>query len=352
VGGEREYRLAWHRGKRVIEWWEDGRRRRRSLGSTDSGTAEAALVEWKRSQSLSASGAPLTVGEMYEAYAQDRESHAIVAAPRIRDAWKRLKPTFDSLSPHHVTKALCLSYSRRRDASAGTVHIELGYLRSALRFAEREGWIAKAPYVPLPSKPAPRDHRLTREEVERLRDAAEMPHVKLFITLAVTTAGRAGAILDLTWDRVNFDTGRITLRDPERAATRKGRATVPMNETARMALAHAYERKTCEYVIEWGSKKVASVKRGVAAAAARAGLECSPHVLRHTAACLMAESGVPMDMIAQYLGHSDARTTYRVYARFSPSYLRGAAAALELTQCSLTTERTNGRTNAERNGTK
>jgi integrase len=50
--------------------------------------------------------------------------------------------------------------------------------------------------------------------------------------------------------------------------------------------------------------------------------------MRHTAAVWMAEAGVPMPVIAQYLGHTDSRITERVYARFSPDYLRGAADAL------------------------
>src|SRR5262249_16136097 len=37
----------------------------------------------------------------------------------------------------------------------------------------------------------------------------------------------------------------------------------------------------------------------------------------------MAEEGVPMQQIAQYLGHSDSRTTERVYARFSPGTICG-----------------------------
>ena len=32
----------------------------------------------------------------------------------------------------------------------------------------------------------------------------------------------------------------------------------------------------------------------------------------------MAEAGVPMSVIAQYLGHSDSRLTERVYAQYSP----------------------------------
>jgi integrase len=44
----------------------------------------------------------------------------------------------------------------------------------------------------------------------------------------------------------------------------------------------------------------------------------------------MAEAGVSMPEIAHYLGHSNSRTTERVYARYSPDYLQGAARALSL----------------------
>jgi integrase len=55
----------------------------------------------------------------------------------------------------------------------------------------------------------------------------------------------------------------------------------------------------------------------------------TPHVLRHAAVTHMAEAGVPMEAIAQYLGHSHSRITGQVCARFSPSHLRQAAAALD-----------------------
>jgi integrase len=37
-----------------------------------------------------------------------------------------------------------------------------------------------------------------------------------------------------------------------------------------------------------------------------------------------------MPEIAHYLGHSNSRTTERVYARYSPDYLQGAARAFSL----------------------
>jgi len=67
------------------------------------------------------------------------------------------------------------------------------------------------------------------------------------------------------------------------------------------------------------------------ATAIAAGLSfVSPHVFRHSAAVWMAEGGVPMEEIAQFLGHSDVEITRKVYARYSPDYLQKAAKALEL----------------------
>jgi hypothetical protein len=43
----------------------------------------------------------------------------------------------------------------------------------------------------------------------------------------------------------------------------------------------------------------------------------------------MAEDGVPMEEIAQFLGHSNVSITRRVYARFSPIYLRKAAKSVD-----------------------
>jgi len=103
-----------------------------------------------------------------------------------------------------------------------------------------------------------------------------------------------------------------------------------MLRTARAALLDARQGALTDYVIEWARRPVKSVKRGLAAAAQRAGLEhVSPHMLRHSAAIHMAEEGVGMEEIAQMLGHSNVNVTRNVYARFSPDYLGRAAAALE-----------------------
>ncbi|QYZ70052.1 tyrosine-type recombinase/integrase [Neotabrizicola shimadae] len=84
------------------------------------------------------------------------------------------------------------------------------------------------------------------------------------------------------------------------------------------------------HVAQWGNKLVQLIKTGFNAVLKRAGLEgVTPRVLRQTAAVHMAKGGVPMEDIAQFLGHSNTQTTRQVYARFSPDHLRRAANVLE-----------------------
>lgn len=190
------------------------------------------------------------------------------------------------------------------------------------------GLVKTAPFIELPGAPAPKERYLTRQEVGKLLDADAEPHIRLAILLMLTTAARVTAVLERTWDRVDFVRRQINLRTGQ--GSRKGRAIVPMNNTIHDALQQARQAALSDHVTEWAAKPVKSIKRGFARAVRDAGLnDVSPHVLRHTAAVHMAEAGISMDEISQYLGHSETRITAAVYARYSPSHLMRAARALE-----------------------
>lgn len=329
-----EIKLGRHRGKFVAVIGDGPGRKRRSLGTADPGLARTRLAEFIRSYRQAARPGRATVGDLMNAYIADRTPE--VADPaRLEFAAKRLRPTFGNLLPSHIDRKICRSYVATREragARIGTAHTELAMLRATLHWAEKQQppWIDRAPHVWMPAKPAPRDRSLTRSEGDRLVAACRAPHVKLFVEVALATAARAGAILDLTWDRIDLDRRLLALGSPHRAATRKGRATLPINDTLLGALLAARKAALSDYVVEFAGGKVGSVKHGVAAAAVRAGLEgVTPHVLRHSAAVWMAEAGVSMAEIAQFMGHSSTAVTERTYARFSPDYLRRAARALE-----------------------
>lgn len=250
----------------------------------------------------------------------------------MKYTWKALKARFGSLEGESVSIADCRAHTAARRAAKikdGTIHTELGHLRMVLLWGAKHGLIEKVPTIERPAKPEPKSDYLTREEARALVDAAKTPHIALAIRLMLGTGARNEAAMQLTWDRVNFDTGMIQLRNPFDKAKRKGRATVPMNDALRGALMDAKEGSLTPFVIEWAGQPVKSIKRGMKAAGEAIGRpDVSPHMLRHSAAVWLAEDGHSMWEIAQFLGHDDVKTTTRIYARFSPTHLRKLADSL------------------------
>jgi integrase len=248
-----------------------------------------------------------------------------------------LRRHLGDLTPDHLTTTRARLYARQRRAEGyvagqrrkpvqnGTIAREIVTLRAALRWAVAAKWIAAAPAIEAPPAGKPRDRWLTRAEAAQLLAACQAPHVRLFVALGLYTAARAGALLGLTWERVDLAGGRIYLGDD---IGNKRRAVVPIPDALRPYLLEARAGATRDAVIEHGGRAVASVKTGFNAACRRAGLVgVTPHTLRHTAATWMVAGGVPLHEVARYLGDSE-RTTERVYAKHSPDYLRAAARVL------------------------
>jgi integrase len=309
-------RIKLYRGKYYAVYRDGGETRRVSLRTDDLATAQRRLADLRRR--------PVgeTVADHVEAYLASKIAAASHEA--MRYSWKALKPHFGQFRPDQITPEMCKAYAKARKVKPGTVRKDLGFLRTALKGRGGQFW--------LPQEPPPRDRFLTKAEFARLMAAPSPAHLKLFLVLALTTGGRSGALLELTWDRVDFARGQIRLAEAREGQGRqKGRATVPMNQSARTALEEAARARTTEWVIEWAGRRVKSVKRAFREACAAAGLqEVTPHVIRHTAAVWMIEAGASITEVSQYLGHTDTRTTFRVYARHSPDHLRSVAAALEL----------------------
>lgn len=132
--------------------------------------------------------------------------------------------------------------------------------------------------------------------------ACVQPHVRLFYVLALTTAGRKTAILQLTWDRIDFERGLIHLAVVGEK-NRKGRAVVPMTDRARAELLIAKKAAQSPYVIEYADEKVLDIKKGFAVAAVkRAKLPGTvPHDLRHASAKLNIECLPIFDRILKKL---------------------------------------------------
>lgn len=325
-----EFKLQRFRGGWAIALYEFGTRiSRRRLVARDA--AEAAR-EFERIRREALTPVAPTLAQLWPLYIEDRKGRAI--AENMQITGKFILSFFGDIRADAITIAQCRAYASQRRALGrkdGTINTELGRVRIVLRWAEKHGLIAKAPAIERPPASPARDLYLTRTEFAELIEGCSAPHVRLFCHLAIATGGREAALLQLTWDRVDFDRELIFLGKVQAIRPQKGRATVPMTHTLRAALSEAKEGALSPYVIEYGGKPIAKIKTGLAAASKRAGLaKVTAHMFRHSAAVWMAQDGVPMAQIAQYLGHSDPAITARRYAVFSPDYLRRAARSLEV----------------------
>jgi integrase len=315
-----EPRIRTYRGVLCVVWRERGATKRFSLNTIDPEVAKTGFAQWKhdRANVSARPNGPLTVGKILDAYLEARPQ--VIPRPVLRRY-------FSHHLAEHVSQELVDQYAKARKASKSTAKTELGLLRTALSFAAKRKWIDPVAGFDLPAGSPPRERWITKEEADRLIESAVLPHVRLFITIARWTGARAGAILDLTWDRVHQHT--IDFQPPERAVTRKRRAQAPISPVLRKALEEERRRTSGDYVIEFGGGPVKSIKKGFKAAADRAKLEkVTPHTMRHSVATWLAMDGVSMRKIADLLGHTSVEMVERVYAKFSPGYLADVVESL------------------------
>jgi integrase len=356
-----EYRLSWLKGEACAVKGAGDSRNRFRLGVYTEEEGRAALVAFVISQERGEAIAAGTVGALWKAYRDDREKDGKVM--RAFDTpWLRLAPFFASLPIYEVNKDVCRTYAKTRfetgkgrrgkRVSNDTVWTELNKLASCLNWAVDEAkLIAKAPAVWLPSRTKKAEEVLTPDEVLRLLDSFSFEctpnsqgtrhqdnrHLRLFTILAMCTAGRPTAILELTWPRVDFNRRLINLKtggndDPMSKAYKKGRAIVHMNDLALTALMEARACAETGYVIEYQGAKVLRISKGFRAAVIRAGLPdwVSPHKLRHATATWVDEAGINPEFTSELLGHKPgSRVTEDVYIHRKGSRTKEATGVVD-----------------------
>lgn len=331
-----------------VYWSEKRRSKRASLCTQDENEALQTFAEWIRQDGRrkeGVAGSDYTVAELWTVYDERHVQVELTGAGRatVGYAWKNLAPHFGAAPFSTVDETLVDAYVEKRRAAGAapaTVRREVATLLAGLRYCgTKKGGklIDAAPLndIDLPPDSAPRDRWLTMAEMQRLLTAAgegrrgdRLSRVERFLWLALFTAARKQALMELTWDRVDFETNTIHLNVPGRALTKKRRADVTIAAQLRPVLERAYRERTGALVLDhgaddmWASIQYVAIRAGfsdqkVARGASPKGTGISPHVLRHTAATHMARRGVPLWKVAQILGNTLAMVE-KVYAKWVP----------------------------------
>jgi integrase len=265
------------------------------------------------------------VAEVHILPALGKRVVAELTAEQLRKWHERLasSPAMARTGRFAVARHTRDSDPRARCATANRI---LTVLKAALNHAYHDGkvpsdeaWRRAKPFRNVDS---PKVRYLSTAEATRLVNACE-PAFRPLVQAALLTGCRYGELVRMVCHDFNPDAGCVSMRESKSGKPRH----VPLTEEGQRFFERVTAGRPGSEVMflradgnPWG---MSHQQRPLNRACEIAGIEpaVSFHVLRHTYGSLLAMRGVPLQVIAEALGHADTRITSRHYAHLMPSYV-------------------------------
>jgi integrase/recombinase XerC len=236
------------------------------------------------------------------------------------------------------------AYQQRASPAPATYYRRFLLLRRFL------GWVCRRTSAPNPCReldppPKPRQERdwLTREEFQRLLDAAGKPERnlpglaerdQLVLTTLVTTGLRRSELCALEWRDLELDGRKKSLLVRHGKGDKSRSQPIPARIARELRrVCDARQPRPTDPVfcgLAGGRLQETILADIIRRAATRAGIEkhVTAHTLRHTAATWLRQELGDTRLVAEYLGHADLSTVAR-YAHVDRNELHDAAGRLE-----------------------
>lgn len=316
-------------------WFDDASRQtcRTSLRTDDLAAARIALARWVTLHGHRAAQQPRDVlmGDVFARYMEKHGRHTTGAGVQRRNLFLALERMQEGLAVSEFTLDAQHALTRRMEADGyqrGTIKRVLGATKAAVQWAWKKGELERPiPFLTVQDGPA-RERIMDVAEIAALWDAAELPHLRMFILLLLGTAARPAAVVELTRDQCDLKRRLIDLNPAGRAQTKKRRPVVPMPDFLRPWI----EQAPPGPLVRFRGKAVQKVNKAWREARDEAKLDALvvPYTIRHTIATELRARGVQMDELAGLLGHSiPKRGITERYAKYVPTHLSAARAAID-----------------------
>jgi len=199
-----------------------------------------------------------------------------------------------------------------------TLYRKLACLKTFYRFLVDNGYVNEnvIDKVDRPKLPKRLPTALTREEVEKLLEAAENDRDKLIVRALYSTGVRVSELCNLKWDDIDLNSGEVRVR----GKGNKERIVLMDAETLNLLKKYREKYNSSEKVFPVSPR---TVQRIIKKLAEKAGIrkKCTPHALRHSLATHLLERGVDIRIIQELLGHSSLSTT-QIYTHVSRTLLK------------------------------
>ncbi len=199
-----------------------------------------------------------------------------------------------------------------------------------------------AEHVAAPKTQSKTDDALTSDEADLVLAAAAGDRLEALDVVAIKYGLRQGELLHLTWDKVDLDKAVLKVG---KAKTRAGVRDLPLLAGTLEALRAHRKRQAAERLEAgplWRDEDlvfakadgqpidVRRLREKWKALLEKAGVPHRRfHASRHTAATLLLEAGVPLEVVSAILGHANIQITASIYAKIRADLMRRGLAKLD-----------------------
>lgn len=268
----------------------------------------------------------------------------------------------NELTPENV-EALLRHLAEKGMARNSVMRVR-SVLVMALKHAQRRDMVARnvAELSEMPtSAREPRSGRsLTPDQARQLLDVAAEDRLGGLVTVGVMLGLRPGELCGLRWEDVDLDAGVLSVTQARKRTTDDdGRETLVLGapktrkssralvlpqpvldalrqhlnrqRNERRAAGEGWQELDLVFPTKVGTPvSPSNLRRDLGRLTVAAGLgRWSPNELRHSAASLLSASGVPLEQIADLLGHTDTRMLLKHYRHPISRTIDAAAAPME-----------------------